>query len=188
VVHGSPSFYHEFELAFAWFAQRRNGAKWLRVFASLRLCVRIALMNEQPSNEPPVARLRYTGNEAFVAESPSGHAIVTGFSHGHSTSPSPMELVLLALGGCTGADVVSILTKKRQRVTSYEIEVRAERRDTHPRVYTAIEVLHRVRGRSIDPRAVARAVELSEEKYCSVSAMLKATATITSKIEVVEDE
>lgn len=145
-------------------------------------------MIDQQQTEPPVARLRYAGRDAFVAVSPSGHAIVTGFSHDHSTSPSPMELVLLALGGCTGADVVSILAKKRQRVTSYEIEVRAERRDAHPRVYTSIEVLHRVRGRSVDPKAVARAVELSEEKYCSVSAMLKATATITSKIEVVEDE
>jgi putative redox protein len=148
----------------------------------------MAAMTDQQPTEPRVARLRYAGDEAFVAESPSGHAIVTGFSHDRSTSPTPMELVLLALGGCTGADVVSILAKKRQRVTSYEIEVRAERRDEHPRVYTAIHVLHRVRGRSVDPKAVARAVELSEEKYCSVSAMLRATATITSKIEVIEDE
>ena len=100
-----------------------------------------------------------------------------------------MELVLVALGGCTGADVVSILAKKRQRVTGYEIEVRAlGRRDEHPRVYTAIEVVHRVRGRGVDARAVAHAIELSEEKYCSVSAMLRATATITSRYEVVEDE
>ena len=146
-------------------------------------------MTETPPPAERVARLRYAGGDAFVAESPSGHAIVTGFSHDRPTSPTPMELVLLALGGCMGADVVSILAKKRQRVTGYEIEVRVvARRDEHPRVYTALEVVHRVRGRSVDPKAVARAVELSEEKYCSVSAMLRATATITTRIEVVEDE
>ena len=146
-------------------------------------------MSDQTPTEPRVARLRYAGDDAFVAESPSGHAIVTSFSHDRSTAQSPMELVLAALGGCTGADVVAILAKKRQRVTSYEIEVRVlGRSDTHPRVYTALELVHRVRGRSIDPKAVARAVELSEAKYCSVSAMLRATATITSRIEVLEDE
>lgn len=135
-----------------------------------------------------VAVLRYAGGEAFVAESPSGHAIVTGFGHDRPTSPTPMELVLIALGGCTGADVVGILEKKRQRVTGYEIEVRGVRRDEHPRIYTAIEVVHRVRGRSVDPKAVAHAVELSETKYCSVSAMLASVATITSRVEVIEEE
>ena len=145
-------------------------------------------MTETPEPEAPVARLRYAGGDAFVAESPSGHAIVTGFSHAADNSPSPMELVLLALGGCTGADVVSILAKKRQRVSSYEIEIRFERRAEHPRVYTSIDMLHRIRGRGVDPRAVARAIELSEAKYCSVSAMLKATVAIASRYEVVEDE
>jgi putative redox protein len=144
-------------------------------------------MTETPPAEP-VARLRYAGGDAFVAESPSGHAIVTGFSKKADNSPSPMELVLLAVGGCTGADVVSILAKKRQRVTGYEIEVRFERRAEHPRVYTSIEMLHRIRGRSVDPRAVARAIELSETKYCSVSAMLRPGVAITSRYEVVEDE
>jgi putative redox protein len=145
-------------------------------------------MADETLSPRPLARLRYAGNEAFVAESPSGHAIVTGFSHDRSTAPSPMELVLLALGGCTGADVVSILAKKRQKVTGYEIEVRGVRRDEHPRVYTRIEVLHRVRGRGIDPKAVRKAVDLSETKYCSVSAMLSSTAEIVSTVEVVEDE
>jgi putative redox protein len=134
-----------------------------------------------------VAHLRYAGGEAFVAES-SGHAIVTGFGHDRPTSPTPMDLVLVALGGCTGADVVNILEKKRQRVTGYEIEVRGVRRDEHPRIYTEIEVVHRVRGRSVDPKAVAHAVELSESKYCSVSAMLASVAAITSRVEVVEEE
>lgn len=143
----------------------------------------------QPSDvETKVMRLLYTGEEAFVAESASGHAIVTSFSHDHMSAPSPMELVLIALGGCTGADVISILEKKRQRVSAYEIEVRGVRRDEHPRIYTDIEVIHRVRGQQIDERAVARAIELSETKYCSVSAMLSASAKITTRYEISGDD
>jgi len=134
--------------------------------------------------ETKVARLRYAAGEAFVAESQSGHAIVTSFAHDKVVAPTPMELLLIALGGCTGADVVGILEKKRQRVTGYEIEVRGERRAEHPRIYTRIEVVHRVRGHNIDPKAVAHAVELSETKYCSVSAMLGASAEIVMRYEI----
>src|SRR5512144_2286615 len=116
-------------------------------------------MSDQTKAETKVARLRYAGGEAFVAESQSGHAVVTSFGHEKLTAPSPMELLLIALGGCTGADVVGILEKKRQRVTAYEIEVLAERRAEHPRVYTRIEVVHLVRGHNIDPKAVQHAVE-----------------------------
>jgi putative redox protein len=138
----------------------------------------------QQNVEAKVMRLRYAGEEAFVAESQSGHAIVTSFSHDQMSAPSPMELLLIALGGCTGADVISILEKKRQRISAYEIEVRGTRRDEHPRIYTRIEVIHRLRGDQIDERAVARAIELSETKYCSVSAMLSASATITTRYEI----
>ncbi len=144
-------------------------------------------MSDQPSIEIKTARLRYAGGEAFVAESESGHAIVTSFAH-ELSAPSPMELLLIALGGCTGADVVGILEKKRQRVTGYEIEVRAERRAEHPRIYIQIEVVHRVRGHSIDPNAVAHAVELSETKYCSVSAMLGASAHIAMSYEITNED
>lgn len=99
-----------------------------------------------------------------------------------------MELLLIALGGCTGADVVSILDKKRQRVTAYEIEVRGDRRPEHPRIYTSIEVVHRFRGYKVDPKAVAHAIELSETKYCSVSAMLAVAAKITTRYEITEEE
>ena len=145
-------------------------------------------MNNQSGSELKVARLRYAGDEAFVGESPSGHAILTSFSHDKLTAPTPMELVLIALGGCTGADVVGILEKKRQRVTGYEIEVRGERRAEHPRIYTRIEVVHRIRGRKVDPKAVASAIELSETKYCSVSAMLSAAATIDTRYEITEED
>jgi putative redox protein len=134
-----------------------------------------------------VARLRYAGGDTFVGESPSGHAVVTSFAHDHVTAPTPMELLLISLGGCTGADVVGILEKKRQRVSGYEIEVRGVRREEHPRIYTDIEVVHRLRGRALDPKAVAHAIELSESKYCSVSAMLGASATIKMRYEI-EDE
>lgn len=143
-------------------------------------------MSAQSNTETKIARLRYAGGEAFVAESQSGHAMVTSFAH-ELAAPSPMELLLIALGGCTGADVVGILEKKRQRVTGYEIEVRAERRAEHPRIYTKIEVVHRVRGRSIDPKAVAHAVELSETKYCSVSAMIGASAELSMRYEIQDD-
>jgi putative redox protein len=145
-------------------------------------------MNDQPSAETKIARLRYAGGEAFVAESPSGHAMITSFGHDKLTAPSPMELLLVALGGCTGADVVGILEKKRQRVTGYEIEVRAERRAEHPRVYTRIEVVHLLRGHDIDPKAVQHAVELSETKYCSVSAMLGASTQLTMRYEITSED
>lgn len=143
-------------------------------------------MSAQSSSETKIARLRYAGGEAFVAESQSGHAMVTSFAH-ELAAPSPMELLLIALGGCTGADVVGILEKKRQRVTGYEIEVRAERRAEHPRIYTKIEVVHRVSGHSVDPKAVAHAIELSETKYCSVSAMLGASAELSMRYEITDD-
>ena len=144
-------------------------------------------MDKDSTVETRVARLRFAGGETFVGESPSGHAVVTSFAHDHVTAPSPMELLLISLGGCTGADVIGILEKKRQRVSSYEIEVRGVRREEHPRIYTEIEVVHRLRGRALDAKAVAHAIELSESKYCSVSAMLGASATITMRYEI-EDE
>lgn len=144
-------------------------------------------MSDRSGVEIKTARLRYAGGEAFVAESQSGHALVTSFDTDKLTAASPMELLLIALGGCTGADIVSILEKKRQRVTGYEIEVHAERRAEHPRIYTRIEVVHRVRGHSIEPKAVQHAIELSETKYCSVSAMLSATAKLSMRYEIIEE-
>ena len=145
-------------------------------------------MSGKQQIDTKIARLRYAGRDEFVAESPSGHSIVTSVSHDHVTAATPMELVLMALGGCTGADVVSILEKKRQRVTGYEIEVRGERRAEHPRIYTKIEVVHRLRGHGLDPKAVGDAIHLSETKYCSVSGMLSAAATIEMTFEIADEE
>src|SRR5215813_15240902 len=135
-----------------------------------------------------ITRLHYTGADQFISESPSGHAVVVDFRHENKSAASPMELVLIALGGCTGADVATILEKKRQRVTSYDIEIRAERRDEHPRIYTKIEVTHLVRGYGVDEKAVAHAIELSETKYCSVSAMLAVTAQIVTSYKITEEQ
>lgn len=144
-------------------------------------------MSSEPKTEIKVAVLRYAGAEQFVGESPSGHATLTSFAHDKTYAPTPMELLLISLGGCTGADVVGILEKKRQKVTGYEIEVRGVRRAEHPRIYTSIEVVHKLRGRKLDPKSVAHAIELSETKYCSVSAMLASSTAITTRFEIVED-
>ena len=102
--------------------------------------------------------------------------------------PSPAQAVQAALGGCTAMDVISILRKKRQQVTAYEVEVLAERRlDQHPRIFTRMEIIHRVRGRGINPAAVAEAIELSDTKYCAVHAMLEHVVAISSRFEITEE-
>ncbi len=122
-----------------------------------------------------------TGRQ-FVAQSGTGHALVLDDADGH-TGAKPIELALLALGGCTAFDVISILRKKRQRVTGYEIVLRAEQRPEPPTYFTQVEILHRLRG-EVDPEAVKRAIELSENKYCSVGAMISKTAKIVSTFEI----
>ena len=134
------------------------------------------------------AVVHYAGDDFFVGVTPSGHAQVMETNSARASAATPMELLLIALGGCTAVDVVSILKKKRERVTDYRVEVRGTRRDEHPRAYTRIEVRHLLRGRNLSERAVAQAVELSEEKYCSVAATLRPTAEIVSTFEITEDE
>ena len=134
------------------------------------------------------ATIQFAGEDVFVGVSPSGHAQVVETNSQRSIAATPMELLLLALGSCTGADVISILKKKRQRVTDYRIEVSGERRDDHPRSYTKMFVKHIVHGHGVSPQAVAQAIELSDSKYCSVAATLRGSAEIVTTYEIIEDE
>lgn len=134
------------------------------------------------------ATIQFAGEDVFVGVSPSGHAQVVETNSQRSIAATPMELLLLALGSCTGVDVISILKKKRQRVTNYRIEVSGERRADHPRSYTKMFVKHIVHGHGVSPQAVAQAIELSDTKYCSVAGTLRGTAEIVTTYEIIEDD
>ena len=105
---------------------------------------------------------------------------------GAGGGPQPLRLLLLGVAGCTAMDVTSILRKKRQRVSGLEVEARGSRVDEHPRVYDTIEVVYRVRGKGVDPKAVERAIELSEGRYCPAIAMVGEAADIRSRYEIEE--
>src|SRR5512135_3004826 len=123
------------------------------------------------------AYAKWTDNERFLGQATSGHAVVLDAAK-EKTAPSPMELVLIGLCGCTATDVVSILRKKREPFSQLEVHARAERAPEPPTVYTQIHLTYRVVGK-ISHKAMEDAVRLSEEKYCSVAAMLNKTAKIT---------
>jgi putative redox protein len=129
------------------------------------------------------AKALWTDNQRFLGQAGSGHAIVVDGDK--KTGNSPMELVLIGLCGCTGYDVASILGKKREPFTSLEVRAEAERATTPPTVYTEIRLVYRVGG-NVSHKAVEDAVRLSEEKYCSVAAMLHKTAKISYVIEYIE--
>ena len=108
--------------------------------------------------------------------------------NGTHSGPSPMELVLMGVAGCSGMDEISILNKKRQPFTGMQVNVTAEQADTHPMIYTHIHLEYVLYGQGVSGEAVERAIELSEEKYCSVMAMLRPTVKITHSYRVVEDQ
>jgi putative redox protein len=126
------------------------------------------------------AKTTWIEKQRFNGVASSGHSIIVDGDK--LAGNSPMELVLIGLCGCTGYDVVSILRKKREPFTSLEVRAEAERASDQPSVYTAIKLIYRVGGK-VSRKAVEDAVRLSKEKYCSVSAMLVKTATITAEIE-----
>ncbi len=130
------------------------------------------------------------GGMSFLAETGSNHVdVMDGAPEagGRKLAPRPMEMLLAGAGGCTAFDVVTILKKGRHAVTGCEVSLQAERAETDPKVFTRIHFHFRVSGKQLKPEAVARAIELSKEKYCSASIMLGKTATITHDVEVVED-
>src|SRR5579863_3264416 len=130
------------------------------------------------------AKAIWTDRERFLGEASSGHALVMDAGSEKNAS-SPMELVLIALCGCTASDVVGIFRKKREDFSSLEVRAQAERASGYPAVFTEIKLTYRVGGK-VSRKAVEDAVRLSKEKYCSVSAMLERTAKITADIEYVD--
>ena len=135
------------------------------------------------------ARIKWVENRTFIGESGSGHAIVLGTAfgpEGRGPGPSPMELVLIGLGGCSGYDVVHILEKGREAIEDVAIELEAERAQQDPKVFTRVHMHFVVKGRGLAVEKVERAITLSAEKYCSASAMIAKSATITHDFEVVD--
>jgi putative redox protein len=121
-------------------------------------------------------RARVGGGQEMVLDSGPGRSAL-----------NPVEALLASLGGCEGMDVIEILRKKRQQVTGYEVALIGERRAEHPRSYTRIELVHRLRGRDLSPAAVEEAIRLSQTKYCSVHASLGKEIEIVSRYEIVPD-
>jgi putative redox protein len=129
------------------------------------------------------AIVKWMGKQKFAASSPSGHTVALDSDRESNTAPGPMEMVLIALGACTATDVVIILEKKRQNLQSLEVVCSGERAIDPPTVWVELEVLFRVRGQ-VDEGALSHAIELTKEKYCSVAAMLKKTAKISWRHEI----
>ena len=133
------------------------------------------------------ATVKWLDGAAFVGESGSGHAMVIDgapAAGGRNIGPRPMEMMLIGLGGCSAFDVVLILRKSRQAVTDCRVELEAERADSAPRVFTRIHMVFVVSGSELRESAVRRAVELSAEKYCSATAMLRASVEITHEYRI----
>lgn len=130
------------------------------------------------------ASAKWTDGEQFVGIGTAGHAIVIDADRQRNTAAGPMELVLIALCGCTATDVVSILTKKREKFTSLRVRAEGERAAEPPTVYKKIKLVYTVGG-PVSKKGMEDAVKLSKEKYCSVSQMLQKTAAITSEIEYI---
>jgi putative redox protein len=130
-----------------------------------------------------IAKVRWVGAEQFIAVGPSGHAVPLDSDRQSNTAPGPMELLLLALGSCTATDVVSILKKKRQKLDALEVQVSGERAATPPMVWLKLELVYRLRGK-LNEKAVRDAIQLSEDKYCSVAAVLRKTAKISFRYEI----
>ena len=136
------------------------------------------------------AAVSWTKVMSFIGSADTGFTVPLGTEPavgGDNDGFRPIELMLVSLAGCTAMDVMSILRKKRQDVTGFDVKVHAERAEEHPKGFTAIEIRYLLRGRNIDPSAVQRAIELSESKYCPAQAMLSKVAPISLAYEISEE-
>ena len=139
--------------------------------------------------EQMTATVRLETEMRFDAEAGSGHHVTLDAAEhggGQNAGFRPMELLLVGLGGCTGMDVISILRKKRQQVTGYEVHVSGIRAEDHPMVFVEITVEHIVTGHDVQPEAVERAIQLSKKRYCGAGAMLGKVAHLTHTFRIVE--
>jgi len=132
------------------------------------------------------AVVKWVAGEMFIGESESGHSIIMDGNSQDSKSPSPMEMVLMSVGGCSSVGVVSILKKARQDVKDVRVELSSQRREEAPRYFTDIHLHFVATDTAINEKHLKRAVELSAEKYCSVALMLQNTVNITHSYEAVE--
>lgn len=134
------------------------------------------------------ATVVYAGDDFFIGMPPSAHAQVIDVKGDRQAAPTPIEMLLVSVAGCTAADVQSILEKKRQDVTAYRVEITGTRAEEHPRKFETMHVHHIVEGRGVSKKAVADAIELSDMKYCSVAATVRPTVVITTSFVVVNVE
>lgn len=132
------------------------------------------------------ATIQHAGNDFFIGTSPGGHAVIIDTNGERKSAPTPMEMLLISVAACSAPDVISILEKKRQKVTDYKIEIEGTRRAEMPRAFIAFHVHHIVYGHDVSEQAVAQAIELSDTKYCSVAATVRPTAKITTSFEIIE--
>lgn len=137
------------------------------------------------------ARVKWVEAMSFLGEAGSGHAVLMDGAPdagGRDLGPRPMEMLLLGLGGCTAFDVMLILKRGRETVTDCVVEIEAERAESDPKIFTGIRLLYKITGRNLSREKVERAVALSDEKYCSATAQLRALAKISHEIEIIEAE
>ncbi len=134
------------------------------------------------------ATVKWAGDELFIGTGYNGHAQVMDSKGDRNSATNPAEMLLVAVAACTAMDVISILLKKRQDVTAYDVQVTGERVDEHPRKFIRFHVHHIVQGRSVSAKAVADAVELSDQKYCTVAATVRPTAEITTSFEIMQTD
>lgn len=136
------------------------------------------------------AKVRLVGDMEFSGQASSGHTLTMDADQaagGGNKGFRPMELLLVGFGGCSGMDVISILKKKRQNITGLELNVRGEKAESYPKIYTKVHIEYVVSGKGVDKDAVERAISLTIDKYCSVGATLAKAGTITHSYRIVEE-
>ena len=136
------------------------------------------------------AKVRLMGGMQFEGDSSSGHRLIMDADTalgGENKGFRPMELLLVGFGGCSGMDVISILRKKRQNVTGFEMNIKGEKTETHPHIYREVHIEYVVKGKGVEKEAVERAITLSLDKYCSVGATLSKAGKITHGYRIIEE-